>query len=781
MKYKNNLAFLFTEFLTLICNIAIYKVLITLNINSYFSSIISLVISSVLNYLFCQKYVFHQSKKSCQQLKKFIIYVPLAYLLKKVLFKLLNNSLQISLIFSKLIALITITIINYFIKRSIFEQQYKFSLNQKLSILENKWNKLINLKYLNLFFQILPQNFFLFLFFLGSLYYTLTFIRDNDDILLYKQTISNDTIGAILEPVEITFDDIEFTETETTINKICLVFGTYGRTNNSNLTFELYNQNQEKQFTKEINTNTLTDGQGFCLHIPQLSVENLSTSYLKIIPTNTDDSNNVTLFIDKENQAYTMYLKQTHNLLSIKYLIILVYLIIFFIINYYINKHKDKISENKYLLIMTIYIISILFITPPLQNPDEPSHLYSAYNLSQNGINADETTEIIVPNNIECLNYSNLKKTDRVVDYQEINNCLKNSENEQINAMFGVSNTVENSVLGHTIPAIFIKIIDTFTNSPLVIFYFSRLGNFLVSFIILYFAIKLAPVGKKLLLFIGLIPIFIQQETSLSYDAIINSISLLYLAYIIKHLHNKDKIKLPDIIIPVISITIMYTIKIIYVPLAFLLLLIPKEKFQTNKQRLFYYISIIALVTLGNYLITEILFQPTKALANESVSQQMSYLLNNPLAIFTIAINTFKRKGWFYLQSLFGLFSWFSFSLSDFTIIACLIYLILLIATEKNLLSPPNNSKINLKKIILALAILVSLAGIFGSMYLCWSEYMLDYVEGVQGRYLIPLIGPIALLFMPKKEKISLTKDNLYFFLNILLIQHLIYYITFFY
>ena len=103
-----------------------------------------------------------------------------------------------------------------------------------------------------------------------------------------------------------------------------------------------------------------------------------------------------------------------------------------------------------------------------------------------------------------------------------------------------------------------------------------------------------------------------------------------------------------------------------------------------------------------------------------------------------------------------------------------------LICSERNIILK-KKAKFNTKKIILTLFVLISVAGIFASMYLSWSSYKLYYVDGVQGRYFIPLLLVIALLVLPKKEKLKFSRVNLYLFINILFIQYIIYAITYFY
>ena len=66
-------------------------------------------------------------------------------------------------------------------------------------------------------------------------------------------------------------------------------------------------------------------------------------------------------------------------------------------------------------------------------------------------------------------------------------------------------------------------------------------------------------------------------------------------------------------------------------------------------------------------------------------------------------------------------------------------------------------------------------------MYIYWSDYKLPYVEGVQGRYFIPLLIPFAIILMPKEKKIIVDSKVLYTCINILLLQFMLVLILWFY
>ena len=774
---KFEIKFVISELAMLLISVLAYK-FCSFFVNKDVASIISILFSLVCNYFMCLKYVFSEEKNKfkIKSFIKFMLVGVLVLLLKKVLIDKIYRLLLFPLVLSKLLAFLFICFIDYYFKKVIFVKDYHISF-QKIrnfySIILKKWDKFIQLKYVRFVFKFLPQNLFVFIFFLGSLYYIGTFFRENDDLLIYRQAISDGTISLVNESKTIDFSNYYVNQD---VDRICFVFGTYNRNNTSKLDIKLFNENKEV-YTKKINTSKLPNASGYCFNVPLIKKEQLSSYKIQLVPINATNKNSVALFVNKKTKEPTLYLKKGHDIFCFKYIMLLILFVVFLGINYIINKTK-KIKETTFLLISLFYFCSFLILNPPLEAPDEPSHFYSAYNLSQNGLNDNGTSNINVPDNIECLNYANIQGRDRVSNFDDVRSCLTNGKNENKTVLFGVAHEVSKSFLGHLVQAISIRCTDIFTNSPVLIFYFARLGNFIISFLILYFAIRICPKYKNIILFIGIMPMFVQQITSLSYDALLNSVSLFFAAYEVNLIINKRKIKFIDIIIPILFLLIMFTVKVVYVFLAFILLFIPKECFKDKYHKIFYYFSVILMPLLGNYLIGNVLLHSLPVI-NNTMTNNLNYIIGNPLTLFPIVKNTFELNGWFYLQSMIGFFDWFRFCLSDFSIICWLIVFVLLILNNKNILNINQKSK---GKILISwIAILLSIASVFASMYFCWSAYKLNYVDGVQGRYFIPLLIFIALLCMPNKKKVNLDNTFIYYFCNVMLFQTIFYLITYFY
>lgn len=648
-------------------------------------------------------------------------------------------------------------------------------IKRLISYCLDKWQSFINLKYINVFFKVLPHNFFVFLLLIMSI---ITLVKFNiysvtDYISVYEINELDSNIGPILEQTKI---DLSFVETDEKFSSLCFRVGTYSRKNDVKFTLNIINNNK-KVISDTIEAENLVDGGYACFDIEKLSLTDLKESEIYLSPDDSVSADNtITIFQNKEqNLAVSLVNNQDASLHYFVIAMFIIFIIVYLLINYIINKYNVKV--NSFLLLMLCYIIPILFIMPVFQVPDEPAHFYRSYHLSQydssDGIyNGFFDEEIEVPSNIGCLNYANVQLSDRVSNFDDVKKCFASEENIVIEE----EHVGNSSLLGYIVQTIAIKVADIFTNSPMVIFYFGRIVTFVCSFILVYLAIKITPRYKYLFLIVATMMMFIQQIISYSYDSLLNAIALLYVAYVLNLIYKKEKVCYRDWLYIIIMLLFMNVIKRwVYLPLAVLLLFIPSDKFKnkSNKNKIIAVILCVLSVVLLYKCIDSITNIDSELVKRVSESKeytsedQLKYLLSNPIDILKIAIETVKVNGMFYLNGLIGYFGWFRFKVSDKYILFYLLLFIYAIFGESSKLKFKN-------KIFLLGGICISIVATFGAMYLYWSDYMLPYVEGVQGRYFIPLLIPFVMLFIPKTKKYVINDKIIFSSINILLLQYIL-------
>ena len=135
-------------------------------------------------------------------------------------------------------------------------------------------------------------------------------------------------------------------------------------------------------------------------------------------------------------------------------------------------------------------------------------------------------------------------------------------------------------------------------------------------------------------------------------------------------------------------------------------------------------------------------------------SYTLGYIMANPMAYITVLANTLTDKTEFYMQSLVGQqLGWVSLPISNVVIVGFIILILLSTLkckSEKVYFKPEN-------KIFVILIAAASFGLILTAMLLTWTPLSHISVEGVHGRYFLPLM--LLLLLIVRNNKIHLEKN----------------------
>lgn len=617
-----------------------------------------------------------------------------------------------------------------------------------------------------------PKNFLLVIFLICSFIIIFNEYAANNNSVIYRNNhLYSSNVGAIYkEPIEFSLDR---KNVDQDFDILSIKFATYDRINDSDYTLSVMDKNNvvyETNFnTKKFGDNEYED---FYLN-DTIDSKRLKDYTVKISPIKTDTSNNITVLCNEENGDIAVAYKVSKSPLNISTFIIIGMIILFFILMKIVNERK--IIHEKFLILALIFIALATILTPPYQVLDERLHYLrtlqlSQYNFSKTPSENLGSREIIVPDNLDDVNYSRAEATDAVTDVGLIGDSMVEGRNieKRYNSSIGGSAVM----VAYLLPSIILRLVDCFTNSPLVLFYTGRLVCLGINFLLTYYAIKLTPKFKNTMLIVALMPMSIQSMISYSYDGLLNACILLFIATCLKMIYDKEnKINKRYLSISVIMLFMIISIKLPYALLGVLYFFIPSYKFNNSVKKT----ASIFIVLFATYLSTLLLSKvmsigalTTSVVSNSGNEQSnFTYILNNPLEIFSIAKNTFKEKIVFYIDSLVGYFGYFSIKMHTIFQYAYLIMAGGLILTEES----------NFKKkerIFYFLIVLTVIAGIFGALYFAWSGYQLSYVEGVQGRYFIPLILPTIMIFSFRKKILTIKNSTIFSFIDIVLLNYII-------
>ena len=432
----------------------------------------------------------------------------------------------------------------------------------------------------------------------------------------------------------------------------------------------------------------------------------------------------------------------------------------------------EKFSiEKKYLYIALIFGILFVFIVPPFQSPDEDSHFKKAYQVSKGKL-YPEVKKNVIGNYFptEMLNYIKTKtkyigNRDKKYKYSEmvLDQYTKLNYEER---KFTSYSTVSVTPIAYLVPAtgiifskICAKIFDLESINTAYMLYFARFFSIIFMSFIMYLSIKITPVFKRTFAVFGLIPMVIFLGSVISYDSLLISLTTLALSIILK-ITSDDKLKkVPNnyIITLILIGVVLLNVKGLYFLLYILLFLIPVKKVG-NIKKMTRIALIIILSILAITLVIKIPFLLLPKIKTDVnyASKQLNFVIHNPIKYSGILIDNIINQRFFQLSSIVGVFGLID-TYNPFVII-CFTYMWLIMVSISD--GVCDKIKINGKfKILLIIYILFIIISVYSAMYINWTPAINGHkigeadISGVQGRYFLPILLPILLLFSNKKIK----------------------------
>lgn len=417
--------------------------------------------------------------------------------------------------------------------------------------------------------------------------------------------------------------------------------------------------------------------------------------------------------------------------------------VIAIIVGLKIYLQKELKEEQLFIYIIPVILIMFLIGIPSLKNPDEIMHWYKIYDISQGNImpnTVDGTPIGKMPNGLEL----DIGQLD--INYTNIGTMYQKQVNENEEGFFiNLSTTSVYNPMVYVPQVLGTVIADIFTDRPLVMMYSARVINLLFSLAILYTAVKIIPFGKRLMILLTAIPVAAASFASMSPDAITIAIAYLLMAYIFKVLSEKEKkIEIKDKVIITILAIVIALCKIVYLPLAGLILLLPKEKYKNRKEQIVTTIIVIGLAILANLIWLGISSQYLVNFKDGAPGIQVQDILANPLEYIQsliVTINVYIRQ---YINELFGVGVGADLHIELYSLLPMIIFGIYLFESiSDNGMKKQFNTY---QKIIIGLILLATIGLIFTSLYVQWTPINHIYVSGVQGRYFLPILPLISFL-----------------------------------
>lgn len=414
----------------------------------------------------------------------------------------------------------------------------------------------------------------------------------------------------------------------------------------------------------------------------------------------------------------------------------------------FIAKSKTWPIEKLFLVLGLTIGITYVFALPISRAPDEESHFFRIYEITTGHIISDISPDGKDHGSFQASNIEIVRdfKENNVKYSDVINNLSLNSDNNS--QSFITTSAFNYNPIVYTPHLIGMGIGEALHLPFLVTAYLAKLFNCLFCIFILYFCIKTIPFLKKFIFLIAFFPITMQAMTSLSADGFMTVIAIalitfvLYATYSMKHRFTKRHYALILALCLILSLS-----KVVYAALCLLLFAIPKERFKNQKSK---YITIL---TVGGICIIALIlwFFLSATSIGSANSTNQDILFHNPLMYLAILIKSISTNFDIYIKGTFGGYlEWFNIVLSPIYIFTSLVIFILLCKEARD------NYAISRTLRILSIVIfsLITLAT-FTAMYTGWTKPGETIIDGVQGRYFLPILLLIPLSFINDTKSIK--------------------------
>ncbi len=422
------------------------------------------------------------------------------------------------------------------------------------------------------------------------------------------------------------------------------------------------------------------------------------------------------------------------------------------------SKLRLVAPEKIFAVLISVFGILFLLITPPFQVADEYEHFYRAYHVSEGHWMAEKSNKIFGGFLPQSLSTVSQKVSSGVAFYPEnkqkiedIFTAIRIPLEPDKRIFISYLTVAKYSPVPYFPQAVGIAIARFMGASPLALMYFGRFFNLLFFSLAGYFAIKTTPVFKWGFLLLLLTPISLFTAASVSGDALTSGISFLltaiFLSCALDERVNCDRTR--AIIIFVLA-SLLSLAKPPYQLLILLFFTIPIKKV-VNRKTYFAMFALLALccavLSLGVIHAIKDLKDISYSTAMTSPTNQLAFLSHNPGQFAIAFFNGWITDGLNIIHQLIGQLGWLDTRLPRVLIDSYLglLVIVALFGGKREI------SISRIQRLVIFLTAAIHIVLISFLLYLHWAPLGASIIRGWQGRYLIPFSPLLFLLFYNRR------------------------------
>ena len=480
------------------------------------------------------------------------------------------------------------------------------------------------------------------------------------------------------------------------------------------------------------------------------------TYEIRLTPSKELKATELGIYINEKGELITQVHEYFNIFLKKYFFFMFVAVEVFAQILYWMIFVKKCKIETTVLVSLLLLGVVYNFLLLPYMSPDERTHIDMTYRYSNDLLGIEYTgNDITISKRMDDTRIQLLENPSLTNYYQVYHHVFEKVQDDGLVVTNSTANTYAPifvylpAVLGMTLS----RMLGFGSIAMLMMARWCNLAFFAVC---VWWCMRKLPFGKMALAVIALFPMTIQQCNSFSYDAVITSVLFLFSTYIICMTYEEKPLKGTDVVIvSMLAALLVYGKSGVYLPVCLAALLIPTKKFGAVWKKLaaagaLMAIAMLSYINRNSGTVTQVMSTTAEtsavgATAGNAVAMgyTVGYFLQNPWKLIQMIANTVADKSEFYLESIVGQkMGWVEIEISRVVFVGFLVLFLismLKVRGEKQYVTSG-------QKWWISIVCLLSAGMILMGMLLTWTPFGHVSIEGVQGRYLTPLLLLASLL-----------------------------------
>jgi uncharacterized membrane protein len=413
------------------------------------------------------------------------------------------------------------------------------------------------------------------------------------------------------------------------------------------------------------------------------------------------------------------------------------------------------IAPGRFVLAAALLFGSIFaLVTPPFQVPDEPAHFYRAYRVSEGRLDLLPTPgRVAAPLPVSVhrigdlfgpLAFHSKRKTSPRAILAALRIPLAPEQREPV----FFPSTLTYTFVPYIPQAAGIAAGRLLGAPVLALLYLARLANLLCGALAIAFAVRRLPAFAWLAAMVALTPMCLSLLGSASADVTTIASSFLLVSTVAKLAWGTEGAARGDLLLLAAASAVLCASKPPYLPLALLVLLIPAARFPRGRRMVFLPLYLgLSLLAASWPVATSRVAGYGRLGSGVDPGRQIHDSLLHPFHLLRVVIVDYAVHTPRFLSQLVGRLGWLDTPLPAPLLVAYLALLLALVFLDTS----PRIEARPWQRGIAAAAVLAGMILISASQYATWTPYRADFIEGIQGRYFLPLVLPAVWIFHSRR------------------------------